>query len=137
MDEGHAGHHHHTTASQQASATALRVDTEGLVGCQIVTADGQVDLTNAHNLHAALSLALHPARPLIADLTGIEFVDSRGLRALMANQRNAALKGARLLVVPSPSVAELLLLRPADGLETYPSLDEALAAARQPAADAV
>lgn len=133
MDEGHPGHHDPIPSSQPAPAATLRLDTTGLAECQVVTANGQVDLNNAHTLHAALSLALHPARPVIADLSGIEFLDSRGLRALMANQRNAALRGARLLVVPSPSVAALLSLKPADGLATFPSLAEALAAARQPA----
>jgi len=129
MDEGRNGHHHQIPASQPASAAALRLDTEGRADCQIVRAQGQVDLTNAHRLHAALSLALHPARPLIADLSGIEFLDSRGLRALIANQRNAVLRGARLLVVPSPSIAALLRLKPEAGLNTYPNLAGALAAA--------
>ena len=110
--QGPAGHHHHIPASQPPPAAKLRLDTKGLIDCQIVTAEGQVDLTNAHSLHAALSLALHPARPLIADLSGIEFLDSRGLRALMANQRNATLRGARLLRGRPPASPRCCSLSP-------------------------
>lgn len=101
-----------------------------------MTAVGQVDLANTHQLHYALSTALDDRLPLIADLSGVTFLDSRGLRTLMMMQRNADLRGARLLVVPSAEIAALITLGAADVLTVCPSLETALVAVRMPAAAA-
>lgn len=91
----------------------LRITTTWQDACRVVAAAGQVDATNTHRLHAALSLALHLDRPLVADLSQVTSLDSHGLSTLHLNQRNAVLQGARLLVVSSPAIAALLV--PAEG----------------------
>ena len=117
-------------------AGGLSVTTAWRGDCRIVTAVGQVDLANTHQLHYALSTALDDRLPLIADLSGVTFLDSRGLRTLMMMQRNADLRGARLLVVPSAEIAALITLGAADVLTVCPSLETALVAVRMPAAAA-
>ena len=114
----------------------LRIATTWLSDCRVVTADGEIDLRNTHRLHAALSLAVHPDVPLIADLSQVTFLDSRGLLTLMSMQRNATLQGARFIVVPSPAIAALLALSAAGSLTVYPSLASALSAVRQAAPQA-
>lgn len=71
---------------------------------------------------------------MIADLSAATFLDASGLRALVMNQRNAALQGARLLIVPSASIAALIAVAAGGALNVYPSFVAALAAALQPAA---
>lgn len=95
----------------------------------MVSVAGQVDLSNTHHLHYALSTALHEDLPLIADLSAVDFLNSHGLRTLMMMQRNADLRGARLIIVPSDAIAALIRLAAADTLSVFPSLATALTAA--------
>jgi anti-anti-sigma factor len=118
----------------QPTPTQLRVTTTWQDGCRVVAAAGELDLTNNHRLHAALSLAMQPDQPLIADLSRITYLDSHGLSTLQLSQRNAALQGARLLIVPSPAIAAILALSAVDtALSVCPGLSQALAAARSSA----
>jgi anti-anti-sigma factor len=112
--------------SGSAALPQLRITSEWRDACRVVTAAGQVDLSNTHQLHYALTSALHPDRPLIADLTAVTFLDSRGLRTLMLMQRNAELQGARLVIVPSEEIAALIRLGAAGALTVSPSLATAL-----------
>lgn len=113
------------------AAPTLSTSTQSREGVSVVTAVGQVDLTNTHRLHYDLSSALHPDRPLIADLSAVTFLDSRGLRTLLIMQRNADLQGARLIIVPSAEIAALLTLAAADTLTVRPSLATAMHTARE------
>lgn len=50
----------------------------------LVSASGRIDLSNAENFKDALSAALSKARSaLILDLSGVDYISSAGLRALM------------------------------------------------------
>ena len=115
--------------SSSAASSPLRITSDWQDGCRIVTAAGQVDLSNTHQLHYALSTALRHDRPLIADLTAVTFLDSQGLRTLLTMQRNAELQDARLIIVPSPEIAALIRLGAADALTVSPSLSTALSTA--------
>ena len=110
----------------RAAPSQLRVSTSGQGRCSIVTAAGPVDLSNTHRLHYALTSALHPDRALIADLSAVTFMDSRGLLTLMLMQRNADLQHARLIIVPSEQIAALIRLAAGDLLNVSPSLATAL-----------
>jgi len=78
-----------------------------------------------------LSSALSESAPLIADLSAVTFLDSRGLRTLLLMQRNADLRRARLIIVPSVEIAALIKLGTAEVLTVRPSLATAMLAARQ------
>src|SRR4051812_1716255 len=49
----------------------------------IVTASGEIDLSNGGELRAAITDAAHDCERLRLDLSGIEFIDSTGLSALL------------------------------------------------------
>jgi anti-sigma B factor antagonist len=96
----------------------------------VVTATGDIDITNAEGLRDALLSALNAgAAGLIADLTSTTFLDSAGITALVRAARRATAADATLrLAVTAPPVLRVLSLVGLDRLiEVYPSLAEAMA----------
>jgi anti-sigma B factor antagonist len=67
---------------------------------------------------------------LILDLSGIEFIDSAGLGALMILYGNMKVRGGQLrLVAPGPKIREVLKLTHTDAiLPVDPTLEASLAA---------
>jgi len=67
---------------------------------------------------------------LIIDLSGIEFIDSAGLGALMILYGNMKVRGGQLrLVAPGPKIREVLKLTHTDAiLPVDPNLEASLAA---------
>ncbi|GIE86013.1 STAS domain-containing protein [Actinoplanes regularis] len=52
-------------------------------GAPVLTAAGEIDMSNAETFAAALAAAVRPeSRPLVVDLTAVEYLDSAGLAAL-------------------------------------------------------
>jgi anti-sigma B factor antagonist len=78
----------------------------------IVTAAGEIDLTNAEYLRDALLSALNAgADSLVVDLTGASFLDSAGVTALVRASRRAGASDAALrLAVTAPAVLRVLNL---------------------------
>jgi anti-sigma B factor antagonist len=66
----------------------------GTVGGGICRVTGEVDISNADELsdHAAEVLKAH-GTPLVIDFSGVTFVDSSGLRALVAIRKHAIRRG--------------------------------------------
>ena len=95
-----------------------------------LTVTGEIDLGNAESLYKALTDALAPGAPVVADLTGVEFIDSRGLAALVRAHHEAAhVAGVPILVVPSDPVTRVFELAGAEAvLPLYPDQAAALAA---------
>lgn len=96
----------------------------------VVTAAGEVDMTNAEALRDALLSALNAgAAGLIADMTQVTFLDSAGVTALVRAARRATATGATLrLAVAAPAVLRVLSLVGIDRLiPVYPSLTDAMA----------
>jgi anti-anti-sigma factor len=52
-------------------------------GSQVLTADGEIDMSNASQLEDAL--AQTGAVPVVVDLTAVEYLDSAGLTVLFAH----------------------------------------------------
>ena len=75
-------------------------------GTAVVSVRGEVDLSTAPVLEQTLlGVADDRAHEVIVDLTDCTFLDSQGLRALIATRRRLERSSARLaLVVPDPSV---------------------------------
>ena len=71
---------------------------------------GEVDIASADTLRHALFRAEEADGddPIVLDLTGVTFMDSSGLRALVEHVRIASGDGDRLRICPSAEVAELL-----------------------------
>jgi len=95
-----------------------------------LTVTGEIDLGNAEILYKALTEALAQGAPVIADLSGVGFIDSRGLGALVRARHEAvAVAAAPILVIPSDPVARVLELAGAEGiLPVYRDQADALAA---------
>lgn len=96
----------------------------------VVTAVGEVDLTNAEGLRDALLSALDAgALGLVVDLTATTFLDSAGVTALSrASRRGQASEATLRLAVTAASVLRVLNLVGIDQLiEVHPSVTEAVA----------
>ncbi|SDC30145.1 STAS domain-containing protein [Actinokineospora iranica] len=66
----------------------------------VVSVTGEVDLATAPDLERALETALSQpeATGVRVDLSGVEFMDSAGLRVLVAARRNAETAGQSLVL---------------------------------------
>jgi anti-sigma B factor antagonist len=99
-------------------------------GHTIVALTGELDLAVAPKLESCLSdLDLGPGDTLVVDLSGLEFLDSSGLRVLVVAHQRAEHEGFRLVLVrgPAPVARIFELTRMDQQLEIVPSRD-ALAA---------
>ena len=74
-------------------ATHLRLD-----GAQVLTAVGEIDMSNADSFRAALNRAsAADGRPVVVDLTGVEYLDSAGLTVLFTHASHIELIATPLL----------------------------------------
>ena len=99
---------------------------------QVLTVQGEVDVTTTPRVRARLIALLSDGRPqLIVDLEGVNFLDSSGLGALVAALKLARSRGGELRLVCNEqrSVRKVLEVTGLDRvLERYDSVDDALAA---------
>ncbi len=94
------------------SATHLEVSTERAGDVALVSAVGEIDLSNAGLLRDALQTAVAMDLPTTAvDLSGIEFIDSVGLGVLTGARKRLCARGDSLTVWrPSRVVARGLAM---------------------------
>ncbi len=89
----------------ELATTLFAVDVRRAGETVAATVRGDVDLTSAPGLEAALAGAVR-ARPapeaLVVDLGGVTFLDSSGVHVLLAVHRRAAARGVRLVLRPAP-----------------------------------
>lgn len=112
---------------RDAGAAGVRIEQfagPGYRGCRLT---GEVDFTSAGPLQSTLlGMVLPGGGAVLADLSGVSFIDSSGLGVLVQAHRTAVQRDTRLLVVASPPVRKLLALTGLDTvLETYGDLPEA------------
>ncbi|MDG4800311.1 STAS domain-containing protein [Micromonospora sp. WMMD980] len=74
-------------------STALTLTTsDGPEGGRVLTAVGEIDMSNAADFGAALDDAVRPdGDPLVVDLTKVEYLDSAGLAVLFPHAEHVAL----------------------------------------------
>jgi anti-anti-sigma factor len=90
---------------------------------------GELDLAGAPLLSSALDRAETDERGiLVLDLEDLEFIDSAGLRVILAAHERARARGAELALTPGPrQVQRLLTIAGVSGhLQTIPSSGAAL-----------
>lgn len=99
----------------------------GYRGCRL---SGEIDFTSSGPIQSTLlALILPGGGSVVADLSGVTFIDSSGLGVLVQAHRTARERDNQLLVVASPPVRKLLRLTGLDTvLETYDELPAAEAA---------
>ena len=98
----------------------------------MVRVRGDCDLTTATQLRERLlDMLAWQSATMVLDLSGVDFLDCAGVRALLAASRRAELLGGMLVVAaPSPQVARLFQLTGLDhDLTVRPGIGTALAAA--------
>ncbi|WP_433240775.1 STAS domain-containing protein [Streptosporangium sp. CA-135522] len=96
----------------------------------VLRPEGELDVNTAVQLQAWLDgyLAEGPRRTTLVDLSGLTFVDSPGLAALLTMRRRLADDGAVVVYAdPTPQPARLLRITGlAANLPVFDTLDEAL-----------
>lgn len=84
-------------------------------GARVLTAVGEIDMSNAATFAAALGDAVEAhGAPLVVDLTAVEYLDSAGLAALFPHAE-------RIALVASPLLAPLLTISGLADLTTVQS----------------
>lgn len=108
--------------------THLSTRTERRNGMRILFVSGEIDLSSAPRFGRALDDALGPGEVLVADLTGVEFIDSAGVRVLALAKRAAETQRVRLLIIPSMIVSHVLEISGLDrAFQVHDALCDALA----------
>lgn len=113
--------------SGSESITISVTDQDGIA---VVTVNGDVDLATVGELDAAVaeSLARTPAA-LVIDLTGVDFLASAGLQALVATQQKIGTSAGFAVVANGPATSRPIQLTGLDQIfSLYSTLDEAIAA---------
>jgi len=91
----------------------------------VVTADGELDASNAIQFADYFDLCITDSTPLVVDLSGLEFFGTAGFSALHLINVRCAAKKLRWAVVPSKAVARLLrICDPDHALPLIASVDE-------------
>jgi anti-sigma B factor antagonist len=104
--------------------------TTSAVGAVIVVAvGGEIDVHTAPQVDEALAAVAGPGIAVVADLTGVEFIDSTGLSVLVrALARARDDEGSLAVVAPSERVIKVLRLTGLDAvLNVHDTLDDAVA----------
>ena len=119
--------------------TQLSLTTTPHGSAAVVSVAGEVDLGTAGELSDHLAGAIQQAGPhLVLDLADVSFMDSTGLKVLLATHKRVRLLGGQLaLAAPGRSVRKVLTVTGLD--QTFlvrDTVDEALAAVNADAAQA-
>lgn len=99
-------------------ATPLELSTpRGPDGTPVVTAVGEIDMSNAARFSEALRQAAPDGGRFVVDLTGVEYLDSAGINALFAHASRIQLIAKPLLlpVLTMSGLAEVTSLRESQG----------------------
>jgi anti-anti-sigma factor len=111
---------------QDAIATAVVYQN----GIAVLKVGGDIDLATVPTLEAAIDEALIP-KPigLVIDLSGVGFLASAGLQALVATHNNVTESAHFAVVANSAATSRPIQLTGLDQIfELYPTLDQALTA---------
>lgn len=104
---------------------------------QVAVVSGEVDMASVGALRTLLrDLMVDGSSHVLVELSGVSFMDSAGLAALVATRKHArVLQGSFGLIAPSKQVSRLLSLTAMDKVfPCFDSLDAALAAGSEASA---
>src|SRR5919202_3578394 len=83
-----------------------------------LTLRGELDLATAPELEGLVNERLDTGQEVVIDLRGLEFMDSSGIRVLVAAHARAGRSGTRVFVVrpaPDSAVAKIVQVSGLDG----------------------
>lgn len=106
----------------------LTVDVSSEGDWYVVSVTGEVDLATAPSLRRAFEDAGDSSDAVLADLSGVSFMDSTGLRVLIAAHQGLEAAGGKFAVVPGDgAVARLLDITGVDNhIVVYENVSEAV-----------
>jgi anti-sigma B factor antagonist len=125
--------------SSRVAPTAFAITQRELdAGTSVISAEGELDLSTAPRLQSIVNDSLErDGGRLIVDLSLTTFIDSTGLSVLLAATRRLDPDGPLAIVCTHDNVLKIFEFSGTDGsFAIYPTLDEALAHAREHAARA-
>ena len=94
---------------------AFRVDSRDVQGASVVEVAGEVDAHTAPTVQDAAEAAIGPGARVIADLSGVSFLDSTGLGVFVTALKHVReVEGTLDLVVTSPGVLKVFELTSLD-----------------------
>src|SRR3954453_9136867 len=94
------------------------ISTTEIDGRVHVTLRGELDIATAPELEQLVNERIDSGQEVVVDLRGLEFMDSSGIRVLVAAHARAGRSGARVVVVrpaPSSAVAKIVEVSGLDG----------------------
>jgi anti-sigma B factor antagonist len=97
-------------------ADGMHVDVSFVDGLVIVTIEGELDAVSAPALGAALD-ELQPSTQVVLNMSGVEFIDSTGLRVILEHATHMCeATGSLRIRTASPRVHRLLHITNLDSL---------------------
>jgi anti-anti-sigma factor len=87
-------------------------------GRAYLTLRGELDLATAPELEELVNARIDASRDVVVDLRGLEFMDSSGIRVLVAAHARAGRVGTRLFIVrpePESAVGKIVEVAGLDG----------------------
>jgi len=88
--------------------TQLRITTEHRNGTTHVALAGELDIASTKGLDQKLASLENDAAVIVLDLRSVDFIDSTGVRALIAADERARSNGRRLVIVRGSSAVDRL-----------------------------
>ena len=120
------------------SRSDLSTNSESFADCRLVSVRGRIDHTNADRFQQSLGAAAREVPRgggMVVDLSGLEFITSAGLRALLLAQRTVSAAGSKLVVCSVEGVVrEVFRIARFDTLLSVAESTEAAVAQVSPAA---
>jgi anti-anti-sigma factor len=78
-------------------------------GCRTLVLSGELDLTSSWLLdHPLLQIRANGAKSFTLDLSGLTFIDSTGVRAILAARGLCAARGCEFVVIPGSAQVQRL-----------------------------
>ena len=107
----------------------VTISRQTIAGVELLTVAGRLDNENSVRLKRELDdVSSRDCHRIGLELSGVNFISSKGVEVLLLAHRNCLLGGGDLvLVAPSMRVVEVLTMAGVDGLfQQFESLDDAL-----------
>ena len=106
---------------------STHLSTRSYDGRAVVALRGELDLVDAAAVAAALAAVAAREPQIIADLAGLDFIDSSGVAALARGRRKARRAGGDLvLAAPQQKVTRVLaVIRMAEAFSVYATVEDA------------
>ena len=116
-----------SAGDQQPTSDGVGLSSEWRRGAMVVRVSGEVDASNVHHLTGLLRRSDGDARPLVLDLTRVDFFAAHCTRILFELAEERRHLHANWALVPGRVVARLLRVSDPEGLlPTADSADQAL-----------